>query len=249
MLHSLQGTLPHFILEACAYLVGGRVYWHAARGQPMPAREGALALIAGAILGALAGSKVLHIAEHQPAILAAHDAGLWIGGKSILGGFIGGTFGVEVAKRLIGWRTPTGDTWVPAIAAGLVVGRLGCQLSGTWDLTYGTPTSLPWGWDYGDGIPRHPTAAYEMIGVALLWAGTVAWRNAPRGARFAAFLLGYCALRFLLEFLKPPCGEYAIDTLPVARYAGLTAIQWAAVLGGIYYTASLRMRLNPPARS
>jgi prolipoprotein diacylglyceryltransferase len=53
------------------------------------------------------------------------------------------------------------------------VGRIGCFLTGLADNTYGTPTGLPWGVDFGDRIHRHPTQLYEiaflMILIPLLW--------------------------------------------------------------------------------
>jgi prolipoprotein diacylglyceryltransferase len=246
MLHSLSGTLPHFLLEALAYAIGARVYWRAAARQTMPPQQGdRLALLAGAICGALIGSKLLHVAEHLPTLMNANDASLWIGGKSLLGGLLGGTLGVELVKRHIGWTRSTGDAWVPALAIGIIIGRIGCQLSGLWDLTYGSPTTLPWRWDYGDGIGRHPTALYEIACVALLWAG-VTRIPAARGARFAAFVLGYCLIRFALEFMKPPFGEEQAATLPVALYAGLTAIQWTALGGVAYFAVSLSQRLARP---
>jgi prolipoprotein diacylglyceryltransferase len=247
--HSLPGTLPHLVLEACAYAVGARMYWQAARAQPgVPPKDDRLALLGGAILGAFIGSKLLHIAEHLPALIALNDLQTWLAGKSIVGGLLGGTLGVELVKRRIGWRIPTGDAWVPALGAGIIIGRVGCQLAGMWDLTYGVPTSLPWAWDYGDGIGRHPTAAYEIILVAMLWFSVARWRTNAPGARFASFMMGYCALRFALEFLKPPFGPPFAATLPAALYAGLTAIQWAALLGAAYFAASLKRRLLAPAR-
>jgi phosphatidylglycerol---prolipoprotein diacylglyceryl transferase len=152
-----------------------------------PQRSARLALLAGAVCGAFVGSKLLHLAEHLPALLAAHNVLLWIAGKSLLGGLLGGTLGVELVKRHIGWPHSTGDAWVPALAAaGIIVGRVGCQLSGLWDLTYGSPTDLPWAWDYGDGIGRHATAIYEMALVALLWVAVARWSVSEPGARFAA---------------------------------------------------------------
>ena len=245
LLHSLPGHGAHLLLETLAYLVGARIYWAAVRAQPRPAAwADRLALVAGAVCGAALGSKALHVLEHLPHLLEHGTPALWLGGKSVLGGFIGGTLGVELAKRLIAGRSSTGDAWVPALATGLVIGRLGCQLSGLWDQTYGTPTSLPWGWDYGDGIPRHPTALYEMLLViALFLALRGRWRDTP-GARFAAFLAGYCVIRLVLEFLKPPFGDTAAGTLPAALYAGLSAIQWAALLGlaGYAWLFALRTR-------
>jgi phosphatidylglycerol:prolipoprotein diacylglycerol transferase len=247
-MHSLAGTQPHLILELCAYFVGARLYWRAARGQPLPAlRADRILLLAGAVFGAALGSKLLHVLEHVPALLISNDRDLWLGGKSVVGGFIGGTLGVELAKRAVGWDGATGDPWVPALAAGLVIGRVGCQLSGTWDQTYGSSTDLPWAWDYGDGIGRHPTGIYEIILVTLLFFAI--WYQ-PRlsrrpGARFAAFLAGYCVMRFCIDFLKPPFSPIALNTLPVGLYAGLSPIQWACMAGSMGYLLLLRYRLSP----
>jgi len=241
-----MGDTLHLVLEILAYATGARLYWRASRSDSEIPGNDRLALLAGAIVGAFLGSKVLHIAEHLPALVDAGDWRLWLAGKSLVGGLLGGTLGVEIIKRRIGWTRSTGDAWVPALAAGIMIGRFGCQLSGTWDLTYGVPTALPWAWDYGDGVGRHPVAAYEIIAVAALWATLPRWPGKP-GARFAAFLLGYCAIRFALDFMKPPFGAGASGTLPVALYAGLTAIQWAALAGALYFTMSVRARLNPAA--
>ena len=246
MLHSLTGTAPHFVLETCAYVIGARVYWRAASSHSPIPRDDRLVLLAGAILGALVGSKLLHIAEHLTALLRSDDVALWLAGKSLVGGLLGGTLGVEIAKRATGWNRSTGDAWVPALAIAIIVGRFGCQLSGFWDLTYGTPTGLPWAWDYGDGIGRHPTALYEMILVAVLWAGLSRWTTAPSGSRFAGFLFGYCAIRFVLEWFKPPFGAAGPETIDVSQYAGLTAIQWASLAGMLYFLASLRWRSARP---
>lgn len=247
MWHSLPGPEAHLILEAAAYIVGAQIYWRLARLQPQPPTGDRLLMLGGAIFGAMLGSKLLHVFEHLPALLDRNDIVLWVGGKSILGGFIGGTIGVELAKRAVGWRTATGDPWVPALAAGLTIGRLGCQLSGTWDQTYGSPTQLPWAWDYGDAIGRHPTAIYEILLLALaLVVLRLPRLRIHQGARFAAFLLLYCAIRFALEFLKPPFGAAAAGTLPVALYLHLSAIQWAALAGGAWYFCLLRLRLQTP---
>ena len=248
-LRSLPGASPHVLLEAAAYFVAARTYWSVARTQPRPARTtDRWLLVACAIAGAGVGSKGLHVLEHLPTLWRLGGPADWLGGKSVLGGFIGGTLAVEAGKRAIGWRSSTGDAWVPAIAVGLMIGRLGCQLSGLWDQTYGTPTDLPWGWDYGDGVTRHPVALYEIALVGCTWFGVNRWRAAPQGARFAAFLAAYCGVRLLLECVKPPFGPVtaaeAAATLAVARYAGLTAIQWTALAGLGGYLALLRHRLR-----
>lgn len=239
-----MGPEVHLAFEAAAYALGARMYWSAAKHHPLPAkRNDRLALLGGAILGAFLGSKLLHLLEHLPALVEANRPEAWLAGKSLLGGLLGGTAGVEIVKRHLGWSRPTGDAWVPALAVGIVVGRIGCQLSGPWDLTFGSPTNVPWAWDYGDGIGRHPTAAYEMFLVAMLGAAIAAWGTTKPGARFAAFLLGYCAIRFALEFMKPPFGAPGPTPLVAATYAGLTAIQWAALAGAAYFATSVKRRL------
>ena len=60
-------------------------------------------------------------------------------------------------------------------------------------------------------------------------------------------------IRLLLEWLKPPFGPVTVAevaaTLPVARYAGLTAIQWTALSGLGGYLALLRHRLQARVES
>lgn len=244
--HSTATPTAHLVLEALAYFVGARIYWIAARRLPLPPRKAdRLVLLGFAVFGAAVGSKLLHVAEHLDYLVRQGTLTDWLAGKSILGGFIGGTLGVELAKRMIRWPRSTGDAWVPALAVGLVIGRLGCQLSGTWDQTYGTATSLRWGWDYGDGVARHPVAGYEMLLVAgLWWLVQGRWVSFP-GARFAAFLAGYCLIRLGLDFLKPPFGAVAAGAMPVSVVLGLTAIQWAALAGLVGYALLLRRRLQP----
>ena len=250
VLHSLDGQQPHLVLEAAAYFVAARVYWAQARHAPQPAVSlDRWKILACAIFGAAVGSRALHVFEHFAALLRNGDLQAWLGGKSVLGGLMGGTLGAELGKRWVGWRRSTGDAWVPAIAVGLIIGRIGCQLSGLWDDTYGTPTTLPWGWDYGDGVPRHPTALYEIVLVAACWALVRRIPRQPSGVRFAAFLAGYCLIRLGLEFFKPPFGAGAVDALPVVRHAGLTAIQWAAVAGLVAYSRLLMYRRRMPSLS
>ncbi len=242
-----SGALAHLLLESLAYFAAARWYWRAQAVGVQPSARDRFVLLACAVFGAAFGSKGLHVLEHLPALQRRGDLSLWLGGKSVLGGFLGGTLAVEIGKRAIGWRRATGDAWVTPIVIGLVIGRLGCQLSGLWDQTYGNPTSLPWGWDYGDGISRHPVAAYEILGVLLLFVAIRdRWQN-QAGARYAALLFGYCALRLGLEWLKPPFGPVAAGTLPVALYGGLSAIQWAAILGLAWFGALWRRRITAAA--
>ncbi len=186
-----------------------------------------------ALFGAAVGALALHIAESWSWISDQPITQL-ISGKSVLGGLLDGTAGTEIGKQMIGWSPSTGDAWVPALVVGLVIGRIGCQLSGTWDMTYGSPTGTDWGWNYGDGVPRYPTALMELIAVIAIWTFLRSRHWSAPGQMFNAFILAYCLLRVLIEFLKPPFGAAASGAIAVDRFAGLTAIQWVGIAGAAW---------------
>ena len=68
----------------------------------------------------------------------------------------------------------------------------------------GTPSSLPWAIDFGDGIPRHPTQLYESLVMAV--AAVIFARLTPRPHRdgdvFKLFMVTYFTLRLLVDVLK-----------------------------------------------
>jgi prolipoprotein diacylglyceryltransferase len=125
------------------------------------------------------------------------------------------------------WQRAT--SWC-CVAAGISISRIGCFLTGLSDGTSGIATSLPWGVDFGDGIPRHPTQLYEIAFVALLslLVALVAPRLRLIGDAFKIFLLGYLSFRVLVDFLKP-----------ATRIAGISVIQWACLAVIAYYMPRL----------
>ncbi len=155
-----------------------------------------VALLAGAaIVGFGAGTLNLYLSG-APGI-----------GRSIVGALAGAIAAVEIFKRARGISGSTGLIFVPAFATSVVVGRWGCFLAGLSDETHGTPTALPWGHDFGDGVMRHPVQLYEsftmlaFLVVALVLIGrrnAVFMRNG-----FYILVLVYAGQRFLWEFLKP----------------------------------------------
>ncbi|MDO7875766.1 prolipoprotein diacylglyceryl transferase [Hymenobacter sp. ASUV-10] len=226
-----QARLPiHLVCEVLAYTLGYRLYTYLrARRPDRISSTQRQWIFVGAAAGALLGSRLLGLLEHPAELL--HPPGGWLyyfTNKTIVGGFLGGLVGVELTKKLLGVTASSGDLMVFPILLGLSIGRLGCFFSGLSDGTFGTPTSLPWGIDFGDGIPRHPTNLYE-----ILWLGVIAlllWllerhRSLPDGRRFQLFLSGYLLFRLLVEFIKPA----------PAVVLGLTAIQWACMAGLGYY--------------
>lgn len=99
--------------------MGAWVWSRRMRGTPA-----AFAVFVGAIIGAYSGAKLVFIAVEWPVFFGAADQ--WIrlaAGKSILGALLGGYAGVEIAKKMIGYREPTGD-WF-AVGVPLAIPRGG----------------------------------------------------------------------------------------------------------------------------
>ncbi|MBK9061658.1 MAG: prolipoprotein diacylglyceryl transferase [Acidobacteria bacterium] len=253
----MNGPVVHAAFELLAYLTGfalSRRAW-AREKRVFAAQPDSGWIAVAAILGAALGSKLLFLLQFPDFVCARFpSAEALLGGKTIVGGLLGGLAGVEIAKARLGVADSTGDLFTLPVIGGLVVGRLGCLAAGLVDETFGLPTSLPWGWDFGDGVRRHPTPLYE---IAFLLAFLAALRVfAPRlvhaGDTFRIFMASYLAFRVAVDFLKPPFGPVASAVeaaLPRARlYAGLTAIQIAA-LCGVLYDASVFLRriLRRPA--
>src|SRR5262249_28357045 len=201
-------------------------------------------VVAAAIGGAL-GSRLL-AALLQPAVIAEHwrEPLLVFGGKTIVGGLIGGTLAVEWTKRRIGVTTRTGDLFAIPLAIGIAVGRIGCFLTGLDDGTFGTPTTLWSGVDFGDGIARHPTQLYEIVFLAATAAAlaTPRAKDTSTGDRFRLFMVAYMTLRLVVDAIKPD-----------PRVAlGLSSIQWGCAAMLLYYLPDIRRWLTPkrpPAHS
>jgi prolipoprotein diacylglyceryltransferase len=218
----------HPVMETLAYAVGFAVY------RRLRGRQGdALAepqrwtVLASAAVGALVGSRMLGLAEQWPTVAGAWRTGhvlallLAPGGKTIVGGLLGGWMAVEIVKKLTGIRRRTGDLFALPLCVGIAVGRIGCFIAGLADDTYGKPTRLPWAVDFGDGIGRHPVQVYEILFLAVLGIALSTRRPLPEGARFRIFMCSYLPWRLVIDFLKPQ---------PLV--AGMNLIQWSC-LGGI----------------
>lgn len=227
---------------AWAGMAIGAAMWRGALRRQQ--RGGALApgnfgVLVGLLMGAALGNKLVFLLERPDVALAAWQGGaIVLPGQSIVGGLLGGLIGVELAKKLTGQTRSTGDAMVLPIALGLAIGRIGCFLAGLHDDTYGLPTALPWGVDFGDGIPRHPTQLYEIAVVLPLGLALHRARFATPGLAFKLFLSSYLLWRLLVECLKP---------VPVAWPLGLSGIQWTCLVAlAVYLPLTLRAARRTP---
>ena len=156
-------------------------------------------VIVGAFFGAfIVGSINTYISVESESLII---------GKSILGAIIGGTIAVETFKKIMHIKGSTGAYFVPSLAIGIAIGRVGCFLSGLDDYTYGIATDSFLGYDFGDGITRHPVQLYESAVMALffIYVLYVYFKNRLYFEKyiFYQFILLYATQRFVWEFLKP----------------------------------------------
>ena len=222
----------HTILEAIAYAAGFAVY-RVQRASEGDAVDDATrwTVIAAAAVGAVIGSKALAWAENPAITLASwRDPAYMMGGKTIVGGLLGGLAAVELTKWWIGERRSTGDLFVVPLCVGIAIGRVGCFFAGPADHTWGRVTSSLFGVDGGDGVRRFCLPLYEIAFLTLF--GVVAWRLLPRRGRpgdsFRTFMIGYAVWRLAIDGLKDD-----------PRLAGLTTIQWACIATIAYYVRDL----------
>jgi len=173
--------------------------------------EGTVYIAFAALLGGALGAKLLEAAFNAPSAVGA-GWGALLAGRTVIGGLVGGSVGIVVVKRALGIRERRGNILAPAVALGLAVGRIGCLLRGC---CHGEPTSLPWGIDFGDGVPRHPTQIYESI-----------------------FASSYLAFRFFEEFVR--AGARVLFGLTVYQYAALGGLLYFALKDRLLAPAARR---------
>ena len=187
-------------------------------------------ILIGATFGALLGSRLIGGLENPVDMLASKNIlAHFYENKTIVGGLLGGLFGVEIVKKIIGEKQKSGDLFTYPIILGMMIGRIGCFSMGIYEETYGTVTSLPWGMNLGDGVLRHPVALYEIFFLGCTWMFLIMIEKkfgfAP-GAKFKLFMMLYLFFRLALDFIKP---HY---TFPF----GLSTIQLTCIAGLIYYS-------------
>ncbi len=233
----------HGFFVALGILVGALVFYRAARRRG-ELRFETLVAVTGALVGGAIGMRLSGLAPHldpaaNPTLIQAWE----FGARSILGGLTGAYAGVLVAKKLIGYRVPTGDLFAPAVALGMAVGRIGCLLTEA----PGRPTALPWGIHAPASVPAcpgcvaglamHPSFAYEIAFhlaafAALCWLRSRVHRP---GELFTLYLAGYAVFRFAVEFTR------ANETV----WLQLTRPQWFLIPG----IALLALRVAGHART
>jgi prolipoprotein diacylglyceryltransferase len=223
----MSSAALHAGFDVAAWLAaGGASLWlHRARHLAFPVQSLALPYLAALVLGAGVGAYLFG------------SLNLWLSGwsglaRSVEGAIAGGILAIEIYKWRHAISLRTGARFALPLTIGIAIGRLGCYCAGLDDFTYGTPTRLPWGHDFGDGIARHPVQLYEsaaMAAFALFYVLAVLRNNRfviENG--FYLALAYYGAQRFLWEFLKPYAG--LIGPLTLFHLLSFAILSYAAVM-------------------
>lgn len=234
------------VLAACA---AGCLFVRGA-GSVGLTRGRAAAMFIGAVAAGLVGARLLDAALNLPPYAA--DPGRLVStdfrGFALYGGLVA-AMAVPVA-----WSRQTGlplrrlaDASISAVAAGIVLLRIGCFLNGCCE---GVATGLPWGVvfpPHAAGLERdllegriplfgavtepqavHPTQLYELAAAVILaLAARVAARSgAAPGVPALVFATGFLVFRAANQVIRPTSADAVIATPTlVAIYlcAGLAA--------------------------
>jgi phosphatidylglycerol:prolipoprotein diacylglycerol transferase len=229
--------LWHVVLETLGLFTGFRYFLYIRKKQKDSIQDSnRIWILIGAIFGALLGSRLIGGLENPGEMMQSKNIFRYFyENKTVVGGFLGGLFGVESVKYIIGEKRKSGDLFTYPIILGLIIGRIGCFSMGVYEQTYGTVSSLPWAINLGDGILRHPVTLYEIFFLVCTWVALVQLENKyalTEGSRFKIFMILYLLFRFILDFIKPH----------FTFMIGLSTIQIISIAGLVYYAPFI---LNP----
>jgi len=218
------------LMVALGFLAGLWVFRRELRGRGLRMELENAALIGAA--GGLVGAKVVWAIEFSDTAPFA-DLLFSRAGLSWFGGFIGGVgAGIGAILYMRGPLIPTLASAAPALAAGHMLGRIGCFLVGD---DYGKPSDLPWAVAFPQGLPPtdvpvHPTQLYEalfLLALAILLV-VLRRRGTPDRAVLGLYFVLAGGFRFLLEFIR--VNEQLVLGLTLAQIFALLVAAIGAVL-------------------
>lgn len=226
--------LAHPLFEALGMFIGMRYYFYLkGKSDQKLSFNTSAAVIIGATAGALVGSKLIGNLENPHTLFENLSLQKIWSNNTIVGGLTFGLIGVETAKKIVSHKASTGDLMVFPLILAMIIGRVGCFLTGIYEETYGLPTGSVFGMHLGDPYLRHPVALYEIVFLVILWIGlkgVLRKKKYPSGFIFQLFMLSYFMFRFFLDFIKPK--------VEIAGSLGTIQIVCAGVI--IYYIFKIK---------
>jgi phosphatidylglycerol:prolipoprotein diacylglycerol transferase len=239
-LHIGSHFIPvHPIFEFLAFFIGYRFFNYLKKKRKLDplSPDAEWWIIIGMAMGAFIGSRLVAALENPYLFFHPPTWTYFIAGQTIAGGIAGGLLGVEITKKILKVKRKTGDLFVYPLILGLIIGRIGCLLTGVIDGTVGLPSNLPWAFNQGDGIPRHPTSLYEILFAVVMWfiLKKIQKKNILlEGDIFALFVFSYSLFRFFEEFIKPR-SILALGLSSVQLLTGALAIYYIQYFLKRYY--------------
>ena len=214
---------------------------------PQPSWGGLIDLMLAAIVGGAVGARLYYFLPRW--IRGLEEFGKlfsdWSQGSGYVGGLIGGTLLVAAVAR---WKklAPLNvvDTVGLHIPLGFAVGKAGCFLAGC---CYGPRCDGFPGVVFGPGslayetlrgpVRVHPTQLYELVLGLLLYLGLVWIHNRSKrpGETYLAYVAGYSAWRFVIEFFRSDPGrhEFGASALSDSQISSIVLGIAAALAWGL----------------
>jgi prolipoprotein diacylglyceryltransferase len=211
--------------------LGSFLYWRLSKNDGIsPSMR--VSLLIGTTAGALIGSRLLGSLENPSLFLQPPTLLYYYASKTIIGGIAGGILGMEIGKKIIGYRSSTGDKIAIPLLVAILVGRIGCLFTGVIDGTVGNACNYFWCFNQGDGIARHPTSLYEIVFVFLLIIIVLQLQKKRLypGVIFRVSIISYFLFRFFIEFIKP-INSFVFE---------FSAIQVVCILYAIWYAYDIK---------
>jgi phosphatidylglycerol:prolipoprotein diacylglycerol transferase len=191
-------------------------------------------MLGAALVGMPSGiivARLLHVIDQWE--YYGRYPGQIIGGEglTIYGAILGAALGVWVYSRFTRINfLYVADMITPGILLAQAIGRVGCVINGC---CFGEKaTNLPWGVIYRNSdcyageyldVPVHPTHAYEILFLLLLFAVILVFRSKfkPVGAQFLFYLGMYGLWRIAVGYLR--INDPFLLGLEQAQFIGLVS--------------------------
>lgn len=146
----------------------------------------------GGLVAAFIGAKLAFLfAEGWMYLDHPQRIPILLSGKSIIGALPGGWIGVEIMKKIMGYREITGDRFATILPIPLILGRIGCLHAGCCGgitCSFGKWPSVP------------VEIGFQIVAIFVLWI--MRKKSFLVTQHFHLYLITYGIFRFFHEFLR-----------------------------------------------
>lgn len=240
-----NGQFYYDLFYFLAILFAGVAFIDHGKRKKYPMTEWSL-IYASAIIFLIVGTKLLtySVADWEQVFTTGEFP--YTASKTILGGIVGGIFGVWLVTKVLRFKYPVLDAFAVSFPLAMGIQRIGCFLAGC---CYGSPTNVPWSVRYGEynlpyfvhldrgsievtdqlSLAIHPNQMYQTLlcfGIAFfIWK--IRDRLKRPGDLFFSSVALYLVVRIIIEFTRDDTTQGLAENL----WMGMNRVQW--ILSGI----------------